>query len=161
MLTVLFSWVIIAGAALLFGKAVTDGIYRSRLKDMGRPDVYIMTGLIVLNMYAQLFSLFYKVAGIACTILGAAGILLFFGRIYTCFRQRKRASLFPGCTWWRPSAWRIAAMLFCFVLTLIWTTREPGQYDTGLYHAQAIRWIEDYGVVPGLGNLHMLSLIHI
>lgn len=155
MLTVLFSWVIIAGAALLFGKAVTDGIYRSRLKDMGRPDVYIMTGLIVLNMYAQLFSLFYKVAGIACTILGAAGILLFFGRIYTCFRQRKRASLFPGCTWWRPSAWRIAAMLFCFVLTLIWTTREPGQYDTGLYHAQAIRWIEDYGVVPGLGNLHM------
>ncbi len=38
MLTVLFSWVIIAGAALLFGKAVTDGIYRSRLKDMGRPD---------------------------------------------------------------------------------------------------------------------------
>ena len=26
--------------------------------------------------------------------------------------------------------------------------------DTGLYHAQAIRWIEEYGVVPGLGNLH-------
>lgn len=27
-------------------------------------------------------------------------------------------------------------------------------YDTGLYHAQAIRWIEEYGVVPGLANLH-------
>ena len=27
-------------------------------------------------------------------------------------------------------------------------------YDTGLYHAQSIRWIEEYGVVPGLGNLH-------
>ena len=26
-------------------------------------------------------------------------------------------------------------------------------YDTGLYHAQAIRWIEEYGVVPGLANL--------
>ena len=26
--------------------------------------------------------------------------------------------------------------------------------DTGLYHAQAIRWIEEYGVVPGLANLH-------
>ena len=26
--------------------------------------------------------------------------------------------------------------------------------DTGLYHAQAIRWIEEYGVVCGLGNLH-------
>ena len=32
----------------------------------------------------------------------------------------------------------------------------PGiiHYDTGLYHAQSIRWIEEYGVVKGLGNLH-------
>ncbi len=28
-------------------------------------------------------------------------------------------------------------------------------YDTGLYHAQAIRWLEEYGTVAGLGNLHM------
>jgi hypothetical protein len=39
--------------------------------------------------------------------------------------------------------------------TLVWTNRTPWHYDTGLYHAQAIRWIEEYGVVPGLGNLHM------
>ncbi len=26
-------------------------------------------------------------------------------------------------------------------------------YDTGLYHASSVRWIEQYGVVPGLGNL--------
>ncbi len=28
-------------------------------------------------------------------------------------------------------------------------------YDTGLYHAQAIRWIENFRVVPGLANLHI------
>ncbi len=155
MALVLFSWVIIAGAALLFGKAVTDGMYRSRLTKMGRPDIYVMTGLIVLNMFAQFFSLFYKVAGIACTILGTLGILLFCIWVYRNIRQRKRAALFPGCTWQRPAVWRVAAILFCFVLTMLWTNRSPGQYDTGLYHAQAIRWIEDYGVVPGLGNLHM------
>lgn len=155
MLMVLFSWVIIGGAALLFGKAVTDSVYRNRLEEMGRPNVYIMTGLIVLNIYAQLFSLFYKVAGIADTILGAVGILLFAVWVFRYFRQKKSAALFPGCTWERPAVWRIAVMLFCFILTLIWTTQEPRQYDTGLYHAQAIHWIEDYGVVPGLGNLHM------
>lgn len=155
MLMVLCSWVIIAGAALLFGKAVTDGIYRDRLADMGRPDVYLMTGLIILNMYAQLFSLFYKVAGIACTILGAAGILLFCVGAYRFVRERKGIRLFPGVTWERMGVLRIGAILFCFVLTLLWTNRSPSQYDTGLYHAQAIRWIEDYGVVPGLGNLHM------
>lgn len=155
MLMVLFSWVIICGAALLFGKVVVDGVYQKRREDLGHPDVYIVTGIVFLNIYAQLFSLFYKVAGIADTILGAAGILLFCVWAYRRLRQRERAALFPGCTWRRPDVWRVVAMLFCFALTLIWTTQEPGQYDTGLYHAQAIRWIEDYGVVPGLGNLHM------
>lgn len=30
----------------------------------------------------------------------------------------------------------------------------PGGYDVGLYHMDAIRWIESYKVIPGLGNLH-------
>ncbi len=154
MLTVLFSWGIICGAALLFGKAVTDSVYRGRLDSMGRPDIYIMTGIIILNVYAQLFSLFYKVAGIACTILGIIGIILF--GVWVC-RQLKYGGvrLFPGCTGKKPELWRIAALLLCFVFTLAWTVREPAQYDTGLYHAQAIRWVEEYGVAPGLGNLHM------
>lgn len=155
MLTVLFSWIIIGGAALLFGKAVTDGLYGKHRAMMGKPDVYIVTGLIFLNIYAQLFSLFYKIGGIACTILGVAGIVILAVWIYRHFRCGKRFVLFPGCGWEKPAVWRTTVILFCFVLTLIWTNRDPGQYDTGLYHAQAIRWIEEYGVVPGLGNLHM------
>ena len=27
-------------------------------------------------------------------------------------------------------------------------------YDSDLYHAQSIRWIEEYGVIKGLGNVH-------
>ena len=155
MLMVFFSWIVIGGAAMLFGRAVTDAVYRKRRERMGCPDVYVVTGLIFLNVYAQFFSLFYKVAGIACTILGAAGILLVCVWIYRCPKRKECKRIFPGCTWKRPAVWRLAAVLFCFAFTLIWTTREPDQYDTGLYHAQAIRWIEEYGVVPGLGNLHM------
>ena len=98
MLMVLFSWALIGGAALLFGKAVTDIVYRNRFGEMGRPDVYIVTGLIALTIYAQLFSLFYKVAGIADTILGMAGILLFLVWLFRRFRQKRPAALFPGCT---------------------------------------------------------------
>lgn len=155
MLTVLFSWALICGAALIFGKAITDSVYKNRLGVMGRPDIYMVTGIIFLNVYAQLFSLFYKVAGIACTILGAAGMVIFFIAAYRRFYQKKDIRLFPGCAGVRLSGWRIAAIVLCFALTLLWTTQSPGQYDTGLYHAQAIRWVEDYGVVPGLGNLHM------
>lgn len=45
----------------------------------------------------------------------------------------------------------IFAGLFIFVL--LKTTEPAHNYDTGLYHAQAIRWIETYRAVPGLGNL--------
>lgn len=155
MLTVLFSWVIICGAALLFGKAITDSVYRNHLEDMGHPDIYIVTGIVFLNVYAQFFSLFYKVAGIACSLLGMAGIVILFIFIGKQFYRKKNIRFFPGCVGEKLPLWRIVLIFVCFALTLLWTTQSPGQYDTGLYHAQAIRWVEDYGVVPGLGNLHM------
>lgn len=156
MLMVFFSWMIIAGAALIFGKAITDRLYRGCSDTMRRPDIYIMTGLIFLNTYAQLFSLFYKVAGIACTILGVIGIVIMAVWIYRWFRigggiKRLRQELSKK----KVERWRWVAFAICFVLTLLWDIREPFQYDTGLYHAQAIHWIEEYAVVPGLGNLHM------
>ena len=30
----------------------------------------------------------------------------------------------------------------------------PTNYDSGLYHFSSIRWINEYAIVPGLGNLH-------
>ncbi len=155
MLTVIFSWTIICGAAFLFGKAITDGFYKDRLKVMGRPDIYLMTGLVFLNVFSQFFSLFYKVAGIACTVLGTAGMII--AAVYACrwIRRKEKPSLFPGLAGTGPEFWRWALFVLCFLFTLLWSVREPLQYDTGLYHAQAIRWIEEYAVVPGLGNLHM------
>ncbi len=40
-----------------------------------------------------------------------------------------------------------------FLVVLFKTSEVPQNYDTGLYHAQAIRWIESFRTVPGLGNL--------
>ena len=45
-------------------------------------------------------------------------------------------------------------ILFLFLLFAYGTSRGIIHYDTGLYHAQSIRWLEEYGVVKGLGNLH-------
>ncbi len=155
MLSVLFSWLVMGAASFLFGKAVVDGIYRKNLQQMGRPDIYVMTGIIFLNIYAQLFSLFYKVAGIACTILGLTGMILTIVYVVRHLRAGRRIRIFPGVESMKMPLWRAALLLVCLVSMLLWTTQHPGQYDTGLYHAQAIRWIEEYGVVPGLGNLHM------
>ena len=54
-------------------------------------------------------------------------------------------------------------VIFIFVLMLLFSygaSRGYLHFDSGLYHAQAIRWIEEYGVVPGLANLHCSSIGH-
>lgn len=154
MIMVLFSWLIIGVAAYIFGRTIVDRIYRHNIQTMGTMDVYMVAGIVFLNVYAEFFSLFYKVAGIACTILGVMGIiivLLYFIRRRHSGTVRK-VKVHGSVTKYRKE---IIVAVLCLVFTLVWTNREPWHYDTGLYHAQAIRWIEEYGIVPGLGNLHM------
>lgn len=48
--------------------------------------------------------------------------------------------------------------IFGFILVTCWIASRamipPTNYDSGLYHLSAIRWINEYPIVPGLGNLH-------
>jgi hypothetical protein len=46
-------------------------------------------------------------------------------------------------------------MLFIFALWVaLQAMKAPGDFDSGLYHFNSIRWINEYAIVPGLGNLH-------
>jgi len=47
----------------------------------------------------------------------------------------------------------IASLIF-LCLTCLWAMATPINEDSWLYHFQSIRWINEYPIVPGLGNLH-------
>ena len=49
---------------------------------------------------------------------------------------------------------RIVISVVLLLLFAYGTSTGIIHYDTSLYHAQSIRWIEEYGAVLGLGNLH-------
>ena len=43
------------------------------------------------------------------------------------------------------------------LILVLWCLRAmgvPNNFDSGLYHFQTIRWLNEYPLVPGLGNLH-------
>ena len=43
------------------------------------------------------------------------------------------------------------------IVLIVWCLRAmeaPSMYDSGLYHFGSIRWLNEYAIVPGLGNLH-------
>ena len=54
--------------------------------------------------------------------------------------------------------WRPAAFAIALGAVAVWLGSRamavPDNYDSGLYHFQVIRWIREFPVVPGLGNLH-------
>lgn len=112
-----------------------------------KADGYIMAGLVTITVYAQFFSLFVKVGLLANLLLLAVctiGAFLFRHKLLDVLKEQYRAV----------SGGRKIFYLFLFLLYAYGTSRGMIHYDTGLYHAQSIRWIEEYGAVKGLGNLH-------
>lgn len=107
------------------------------------PDAYLMCGLLCVTVYAQFFSLFSGVGFWANLILCIVCLGIF-------LRNRKEIlETLAQCL-----SWKVCAVIALFVLFAYGTSRGIPHYDTALYHAQSIRWIEEYGAVKGLGNLH-------
>lgn len=117
-------------------------------------DAFLVCGLVCVTVYAQFFSLFAGV-GLAANLLLVAACL-----IIACREQAALTQMFSRCAAkWRGEdkrqlCFRGLLILGLFLLFAYGTSRGMIHYDTGLYHAQSIRWIEEYGVVKGLGNLH-------
>jgi len=50
--------------------------------------------------------------------------------------------------------WGVFSMGAVTFLLLFWNSQETNIADTSGYHAQSVRWIEQFKAVKGLGNLH-------
>ena len=146
MAEVLFSWGIIGLSTVLFGSFITHYFFRQTDK-LHCFDVYIICGLIFETLYAELFSLIYKVGVMADFLLTMLGVVVLIFMIARFGKQIR-------CKLKNIHYWSIFTIILIVVMTAGWTVLYPHNYDTDLYHAQAIRWIEEYGIVPGLGNLH-------
>lgn len=108
---------------------------------------YLYAGIGAVTVYSQLFSIFWKVGLIANIILLLICVLsvLVFRREILDNLHTFRLTVTPA---------RTVAVIVLLLVFAYGTSTGIIHYDTGLYHAQSIRWIEEYGVVPGLGNLH-------
>lgn len=116
-------------------------------------DSYLICGLVGVTVYAQFASLIGPV-GLAANLFlcGADLIIIWIGRrtlgdmlweMWSNIRDNRLGE-----------RGRMFSILFLFLLFAYGASRGIIHYDTSLYHAQSIRWIEEYGVVKGLGNLH-------
>lgn len=148
MLQVGLSWCWIGISAWLWGYAGIR-IINGKKEDYDKSwDILMVLGICFLTVFAQFFSLFYKVGEIANIVLFMVNIII----AVTCRKELikivTRLLLDKSNRVW---------IIVFFVLALVMSNITSGNirhYDTNLYHAQSIHWIEEYGIVPGVGNLH-------
>ena len=148
MLSVLLNWVYIFCITQLIG----FGFYRymARFAYPQHMNYSIsrnaVCGIVITTVYAQFFSLFYKVGLVAnLVLLVLCSFIIFHNKkiILKCLHLMKEAALS-----WEGVLYLSVILLFAFA-----TSRGLFHTDTNIYHAQAIRWYEEMGVVKGLGNL--------
>ncbi|WP_061273046.1 LIC_10190 family membrane protein [Leptospira interrogans] len=105
----------------------------------------VLVGLSVTNTLVSLVSLFLPI-----TIL-VLFIFLSFCFVFLYFERKNLKLLTFGLIHKNI----IIIITFPFLLSaLVFSLNPPFAYDSGLYHIQSIKWIQEYSVVPGLANLH-------
>lgn len=148
MLVSLAAWVYMLVNCYIFGLSFV------RLVTLKKPYIckhecsYIIAGICVLTVYAQIFSLFAGVGLWANIIMLAATILL------TFFNRKTLIEKLRGFSFKAHPVRNIAVILIVLIMAY-GTSHGFMHVDSDLYHAQSIRWIEEYGCVKGLGNIHL------
>lgn len=146
MLSVLISWIYILIISYIIGFSILELVGKNKDYKIKSNVVIILTGLLITMVYAEYFSLFYKVGLLANSILVTISIILLMIN-----RNRIRESL-KSC-FRESNVLKIIVGILLVILFAYGTSHGYMHYDTDLYHAQSIRWIEEFGVVKGLGNL--------
>lgn len=157
MLSVILIWFYMAVTTFLLGYGILNTIAHFCAYRVRKWDSYFMCGLAAATVYAQFYSLFTAVGITANLVLvGICIVIVFFSRkklagdlqnILCKMKQEKE-------TFGKRFFGKFFLLLLLMLLYAYGTSRGFIHYDTGLYHAQSIRWIEEYGIVKGLGNLH-------
>ncbi len=108
-------------------------------------DEIVLTGACMLTVFAEFFSLVHGVGFIASVIVLTTNIVLIVWMIYS--RQ------IQGSFRIAEHKWQLVLSVILMILLCAAASNESAHFDTELYHAQSIRWIEEYGLVPGAANL--------
>ena len=146
MLSVTGIWLYMLATTFLTGYGILQALTRYVPYRVRHKDTYLLCGLAAVTVYAQLFSLVWRVGLLANLLLTAICLLILW------FERRSLALLLRETL--RDRRGKAAGIFALFLLFAYGTSRGILHYDTALYHAQSIRWLEEYGVVRGLGNLH-------
>jgi len=151
MFSLLFVWILVFIIIYLIGFSATRilGKISNQDQNLDIDEIYFL-GFAVISVFSSYFSVFVP---LNYTSLVVVCITAFTTLIYFRSNLKSKAKvLFVSL-----NTLRLIDLAFLFFIILFIAINSSYGIqipDTGLYHAQSVRWIREFAVVPGLGNLH-------
>jgi hypothetical protein len=159
MIRVLLSWIVLSGTTVGIGWITVRALSRiTKCIDEQHLDAFQLfwIGTAVTVAAANLVHFFFPLHS-ACLVVwlaaGMLGLAIYLKNHLSGLQHHSPALDFRIC---------IRGLLFTSLLLLflylgasgVGHRNWSGAYDTDLYHFNVIRWLNEYPVIPGLGNLH-------
>jgi hypothetical protein len=153
MLTLLLTWTYSFAISFVFGHMLLTllrSLGLTRNAEPYHPSLIVLAGWMVLTSFASVWYFFAPINLVFQLVLIA--LALWHG-------WRFRHILLDKITYYhgevKRSHWAVKIMFAMAVLgALLLSVGLPSYYDDGLYYRQFVRWLNEYAIVPGLGNLH-------
>lgn len=154
MLLTLLIWIWITIISYIYGLMTIEllkTIFGFEKTDTTRLPIVLILGVCILGTIATCFSRSMKIGLIVNIFVISIAV------IYLLFEHKKISGYFTAHVneLKKNTIFSLAAFFILFLIILFETSiYTPKNFDTALYHAQSIHWIEEYKAVPGLGNFH-------
>jgi hypothetical protein len=118
--------------------------------EVRNPFLCFFVGSFVLGV-STLFSSFFvpitEIVSLFVLALALPGMFVFV----------RKTSAFASAEGWRTLTYMVlgfSALMSVYVFAASWSAWPGLAYDSDLYHIQSVRWLNEHGAVPGVGNLH-------
>jgi len=152
MLLIIGAWIFLFIILSLLGHIFCNYIGRIVVVNRKNIFLYFWIGLSVAISFLQIYSIFYKINYFPLFLLMIASLLYVFIERHRIFRRIR--------TFWfdvinKKNILPISLSVLLVIFLSYSASKNVVWYDTNLYHLNAVRWLADYGVVPGLANLHI------
>lgn len=108
-----------------------------------------LLGLAQVSALSTTLSLFINIGALAVILISSIPIIFFGWHRHFRDEVKRIVQQFKAT----PRLYILIAIAIQVILALKCSANIFFHYDTGFYHAPSLRWIETYGVVPGLVNV--------
>jgi len=153
MIIIIISWIYISFICYIYGSFTIElfsNIFKLDNKPLLPLSLYFITGICFLSAVSTISSFWFKIneiynliillIAILKTILYKKHIIIY---LKYCYSSLQKTNIF---------VWII--YLFSILILSYYSLQSTTNSDDGLYYSTYIKWIQQYHVVPGLGNLH-------